>query len=294
MQPGSTGLPIGLYKEAVLFAEETHRISPYDPRLGEFKKVSVITVKQKLQEFMGNQTVIFSLNDKINKYEDIDACLNTFEKIFEMKEIAAAPLHQLLYSLQKRSGQKISEKFSGREILLKNIWENYSIGCRHHFRQDAPKYCTLARVKRWAFHICNLILSQDEMRVNSHFPCDTLQKEPTNEIQMLMVWKEEEEEKPEIKVEENNESFECWFKNMTCEIENSMRELSLFSSPSTSHSVDKETVEPSEHDEYIDPDFESILLSEYDNYFPSSTGSSLEEMIDSILSESSNETIKPN
>jgi piRNA pathway germ-plasm component len=47
------------------------------------------------------------------------------------------------------------------------------------------KYCTLARVKRWAYHICKLILTPSEIKTGKHVP-NQAKTERQEEEQLLV------------------------------------------------------------------------------------------------------------
>lgn len=183
----SSGLPIGLLNEAVQLAEETHKIAPDEKlRLGEYKKIEMHEVKKRIKNFLGTQDVIFSFDYALNKYDDIEATAKVLKKIIGIKEVAVASMQHLLLALQKRNEQPPADNLNLRAKLENNQWEDWSFGCMHHFHVDAPKYCTLARVKRWAYKICCLILPQHEIKMGTHSP-DPLETEPCNVTQRLLT-----------------------------------------------------------------------------------------------------------
>jgi hypothetical protein len=74
------------------------------------------------------------------------------------------------------------------KMLLDNSLESYSsIGCVHHVKVDAPKYCSLARVKRWVYQICKLALPKEQLKTGMHVPDSNLKP---NENQLIFGFTE--------------------------------------------------------------------------------------------------------
>lgn len=183
-------MPTGLHNEAILIAEETHKISPRVKRKGEFIKLSTDDAKIAIKDFLGETHVVFSFNnEKLNNYNDIEAVDSTLSKLFCVKNIAVGSVEQLLMTLQERSDKALKESLNVHEFFLKSQWDSWNIGCVYHFYVDASKYCTLARVKRWAFQIFANILSPSEIQPNVHQPNS---KSIPNEMQIMVVFNDED------------------------------------------------------------------------------------------------------
>lgn len=161
-------LPVGLLNEAKNLAEDTHQIPSMnrsdESRQGKFKLISFASARTILAHFLNDQKIVFSFTETLNKYKDIESSEAVLNKLFNLQDIVVGSTEQLLATLLIRDGQPLHESLNVREKLLKNHWEDFSIGCTHHIKVDANKYCTLARVKRWAFRICQLLLPPSEFK----------------------------------------------------------------------------------------------------------------------------------
>lgn len=181
-----TGLPIGLMKEAIHLAEDTHKIAPDEQRFGEFENIELDEAKQRVKNFLGSHNVLFSLSDTLNKYDDIEATAEVMKQIIGI-DVAVDSLQKLLITLQLRNGQHSTDNLL--EKFKKNEYENWSFGCMHHYRVDAPKYCTLARVKRWVYKLCCIVLPENEIKAGKHLPNPLDTNKPNNMIQSMLTLK---------------------------------------------------------------------------------------------------------
>lgn len=136
-------LPQGLLNTAKMTSEDTHQIplSP-DPRKGTFSRIEQKHAKDRLADFLGTDSVLFTLQEMHIKHDVMEVVERTFMKVMELK-VTVAPLQELFRALKNDEKYYVIDV---TKILLDNCYESYaSIGCMHHFEVDAPKFCSLAR-----------------------------------------------------------------------------------------------------------------------------------------------------
>lgn len=135
----NNGLPRGSLGAVKMSSEDTHRIplSP-DPREGKVDYIKQPEATRKIQDFLGTTSVLFTLQERNIKHDAIDAIERTFLKVFNMI-VTAAPLQVLLKAMKCTNGDEYG-------LLINNPFDALSsIGCMHHYKVDAPLFCSLAR-----------------------------------------------------------------------------------------------------------------------------------------------------
>ncbi|CAG9800062.1 unnamed protein product [Chironomus riparius] len=158
----SSPLPIGNEKSARERSEDTHQL-PFNTNFG----VSFNEAKIQISKFLDNEKpFIFTLNEK----DDIAAARYTFDKIMDT-EVYVVPLENLLL----RSYEALYKKDYANDpfdvLMNQNPWEFYDIGCEYHKDLAASKFCSLAKAKRWAYHLSKILLPPELLYPVKHTIC---------------------------------------------------------------------------------------------------------------------------
>jgi hypothetical protein len=158
----SSPLPIGNEHLARVRSEDTHQL-PVNKKFGE----SFNEAKIQMTKFLENEKpFIFTLNEK----DDIAAARYTFDKIMDT-EVYVVPLENLLAKSYEALYKK-DYADDPRDVLMnKNPWEYYDIGCKYHKELAASKFCSLAKAKRWAYHISKILLPPELLYPVKHTIC---------------------------------------------------------------------------------------------------------------------------
>ncbi|XP_070501943.1 protein maelstrom homolog isoform X2 [Chironomus tepperi] len=148
----SSPLPIGNENLARVMSEDTHQL-PVNTNFGKsFNEANV-----ELTKFLDNEKpYIFTLNEK----DGIAAVQYTLDKIIDTKA-HVIPLENLLIRSYEALYKKNFNDDANDILINKNPWESYDIGCEFHKELAASKYCSLAKAKRWAYHISKILLPSE-------------------------------------------------------------------------------------------------------------------------------------
>lgn len=164
VNPGE--LPLGSAGPALAHAKKTHRL-PLPPKIdGE------TDYKIKILDFIGK-------HDSRNQIPplfvetghvgiDIKAAVKTLGKITAQTGnvvFRVYPLEELFYRLHKiLEGNKTGELLStvsAHDVLSRDTFTHFDIGCKFHQMKDANHECCLAKVKSWGFSIASYCLDEE-------------------------------------------------------------------------------------------------------------------------------------
>lgn len=136
----------GLLNKVKDTSEDTHQISISEPRKGVLQRISQAEAKKRVQSFLMGTTIAFTLQELMLKYDVEAAIEQSFQKAFDM-DVKVESIQQLLMAMKRRVGdERYGEKEGLHAILVNNPLNHLSsIGCMHHFEQDTPLFCSLAR-----------------------------------------------------------------------------------------------------------------------------------------------------